>query len=45
LPFNTVAIKLGSVLQGSADGPLGIGALLLIAFALIALAALWRRQS
>jgi hypothetical protein len=28
---NTIGIKLGNVLQGSAEGPLGIGALLVIA--------------
>jgi hypothetical protein len=35
---NTIAIKLGSVLQGSAEGPLGIGALLLIVAAVLAIA-------
>jgi hypothetical protein len=39
---NTIAIKLGNSLQGSAEGPLGIGALLLIVFAVLAWAA-WRR--
>ena len=28
---NTIVIKLGDYLQGTAEGPLGIGALLLIA--------------
>jgi hypothetical protein len=28
---NTISIKLGDSLQGSAEGPLGIGALLVIA--------------
>jgi uncharacterized integral membrane protein len=42
---NTIGIKLGDFLQGNADGPLGIGALLLIVLALIALTALRRRQS
>ena len=35
---NTIAIKLGDFLQGSAEGPLGIGALLLV-FTVIVLAA------
>ena len=29
---NTIAIKLGDYLQGTAEGPLGIGALLIILF-------------
>jgi hypothetical protein len=41
---NTIALKLGNVLQGSAEGPpLGIGALLVIVIAIIALAESWRR--
>jgi hypothetical protein len=35
---NTIAIKLEDYLQGTAEGLLGIGALLLIALALIAFA-------
>jgi hypothetical protein len=41
---NTIALKLGNVLQGSAEGPLGIGALLVIVIAVIALAESWRRR-
>jgi uncharacterized protein (TIGR03382 family) len=38
---NTIGIKLGNVLQGSAEGPLGIGALLAIA---VLFAAIFRRR-
>ena len=42
---NTISITLGNVLRGSADGPLGIGALLIIVLAVIALAEIrWRRR-
>jgi hypothetical protein len=41
---NSLGLKFGNILQGTAEGPLGIGALLLIAMALIALAAMhWQR--
>lgn len=40
---NTIAIKLGDYLQGSAKGPLGIGALLIILFCIAALVVLARR--
>jgi hypothetical protein len=40
---NTIAIKLGDYLQGTAEGPLGIGALLLILCGIAALALLARR--
>jgi hypothetical protein len=39
---NTIGIKLGNVLQGSAEGPLGIGALLVIA---VLLALIFCRRS
>jgi uncharacterized integral membrane protein len=40
---NTIAIKLGDYLQGTAEGPLGIGALLLVLFGVAALALMARR--
>jgi len=41
---NKLAIKLGDYLQGSAEGPLGIGALLIILFCIVALALRARRE-
>jgi uncharacterized integral membrane protein len=40
---NTIAIKLGDYLQGTAEGPLGIGALLIILLCLVALVVMARR--
>jgi hypothetical protein len=39
---NTIGIKLGNVLQGTAEGPLGIGGLLLIALLVSVLIYNWR---
>lgn len=41
---NTIAIKLGDYLQGTAEGPLGIGALLIIMFCVLALVGMARRE-
>jgi uncharacterized integral membrane protein len=41
---NTIAIKLGDYLQGTAEGPLGIAALLIIVFCIVALAVMPRRE-
>jgi hypothetical protein len=41
---NTIAIKLGDYLQGTAEGPLGIGALLLIFLTAFAIAEIRRRR-
>jgi len=40
---NTIAIKLGDYLQGTAEGPLGIGALLIVLFCIVALVLMARR--
>jgi hypothetical protein len=41
---NTIAIKLAGYLHGSAEGPLGIGALLIILFCIAALVVMTRRK-
>jgi hypothetical protein len=41
---NTIAIKLGNCLQGTAEGPLGIGALLIIMFCIFAVVVMARRK-
>jgi uncharacterized integral membrane protein len=41
---NTIGIKLGDYLQGTAQGPLGIGALLLILLTALVIAEIRRRR-
>lgn len=41
---NTIAVKLGDYLQGTAEGPLGIGALLIILVCIAALVLTARRS-
>lgn len=40
---NSIAINLGNYFQGSAEGPLSTGGLLIIVFCVIALAVVFRR--
>jgi hypothetical protein len=41
---NTIAIKIGDYLQGTAEGPLGIGALLVVFLTAFAIAEIRRRR-